>query len=259
LFDEFKDITAAADDILGYSIEDLCHNDPQGRLRDTRYAQPAIFLVNAMLAAKHIAANPGRYRYFAGHSLGEFNALVAAGSIDLYAALGLVQERAILMSQIKNGGMAAVVGLPWRLVDRALRDAGLAQVYIASRNSDQQTTIAGDRAQLAVANRILTSAGAVRVSALNVSGPFHTPMMAPAKRALAEVLRRHTFKAGDATVISSVTGEPFDYTLAGDLLSRQLAEPVEWVRTVRTLRAAGVTRFDEINGRTLTSLVEGIR
>lgn len=132
-------------------------------------------------------------------------------------------------------------------------------MYIANRNADVQTTIAGDGAELAVAAKAIAALPGARVVPLNVSGPFHTPLMAPVQEAFAEVLRGAAFTPGSIPVVSSVTGEPFDPDDAVGLLSRQVAAPVEWVRTVHTLRAAGVTRFDEANGRTMVALTEGIR
>lgn len=259
LFEEFADLTARADEMLGYSVEELCGDDPDGRLRDTRYAQPALYFVNALLGQRRLAAHPRRYGYFAGHSLGEFNALVAGGILDLWAGLELVRERAELMARVTDGAMVAVTGLPCARVEVALRAAGLNQVHVASRNSDQQVTVAGDRAQLRMAVKAIRTAGAAQVTPVAVSGPFHTPLMAPAGRAFARTLRRFHFSAGHTPVVSSVTGEPFAHERAAELLSRQIVGPVEWVRAVRTLRAAGVGHFEEVNGATLTGLIEKIK
>lgn len=257
LFAQFKDTTEAADEILGYSIEELCLNDAR-RLRDTRYAQPAIFFVNALQWQRRTNEQPGRYSYYAGHSLGEYNALVAGGYLELYDALALVAKRGEVMAQITGGGMAAVIGAPWQMIQRALDEAGLTEVFIANRNADTQSTIAGSRAQLSLATRELTKVGGVRVVPINVSGPFHTPLMEPASALLAQVLRNHSFKPGHTPVVSSVTGTVFDHERATELLSRQVAGPVEWTAAVRTLRSSGVTNFDEVNGTTLLSLIERI-
>ncbi|ONI84579.1 hypothetical protein ALI22I_28940 [Saccharothrix sp. ALI-22-I] len=256
LFARHPDATALADEILGYSIEELCVRDPERRLRDTRYAQPAVFFVNALLGRDRLAEHPGRYAYFAGHSLGEYNALVAGGVLDLAAGLRLVKRRAELMSTISGGGMSAVQGVPAAFVRRALVETGLSKVFLANLNADTQTTIAGDRAEVAVAGKAIGALPGARVVPINVSGPFHTPLMEPAEAAFREVLEGFEFAPATTPVVSSVTGEPFT---GPDLLARQLSAPVEWVRAVQTLRAAGVTEFDEVNGRTLTSLVNKIR
>ncbi|MBM7076291.1 ACP S-malonyltransferase [Micromonospora humida] len=258
LFGLFPEATARADEILGWSIEELCTRDPHRRLRDTRYAQPAVFFVNALLAQQVIAERPGHYRYFAGHSLGEYNALVAAGVLDLDVALRLVDRRAELMSQVTGGGMSAVQGLPVSFVRRALTETGLPRVFVANLNADTQSTIAGDRAELAVAAKAIGALPGARVVPLNVSGPFHTPLMAAAEQRFRAVLDGCEFAAGHTPVVSGVTGDVFDTGRAAELLARQLSTPVEWVRAVTTLRAAGVTGFDEVNGKTLSAFLTRI-
>ncbi|GIF12568.1 ACP S-malonyltransferase [Actinoplanes teichomyceticus] len=257
LFDDAKDLVEEADELLGYSIVELCLQDPDGRLADTRYAQPAIYFVNALAARERTAATT--YDWFAGHSLGEYNALHAAGVFDLMTGLRLVAARGELMAGVTGGAMAAVTGLPGRLVEGTLRAAGLRQVYVANRNSDRQTVIAGDRLELRRAIQAVREAGAAKVTPLPVSGPFHTPLMAPAAREFTRTLSGFAFAAGHTPVMSSVTADVFDPAEAAGLLSRQIAEPVEWVRTVRALRAAGVTDIDEVNGTTLTTLMGRIR
>ncbi|WP_165942485.1 ACP S-malonyltransferase [Micromonospora sp. KC721] len=258
LFSEFPDSTALADEILGYSIEELCTRDPDRKLRDTRYAQPAVFVVNALAGRRQIAGQPDGYRFFAGHSLGEYNALVAAGVLGFEAALRLVKRRGELMADITGGGMSAVQGVPAAFVQRALRETGLTNVHVANFNADTQTTIAGDRVEVAVAAKAIGTLPGARVVPLNVSGPFHTPLMTPVESALRALLESSEFAPGDGTVVSSVTGEVFPPDEGTDLLARQVSRPVEWVRAVATLRASGVTHFDEVNGSTLSALVSRI-
>ncbi|MEV8377115.1 ACP S-malonyltransferase [Kribbella sp. NPDC056861] len=258
LFGAFPAETALADEILGYSIEELCLRDPDRRLRDTRYVQPAVFFVNALLGVQRIAEEPGGYQYFAGHSLGEYNALVAAEVLDLAAGLRLVKRRAEVMSAITGGGMSAVQGLPVSFVRRALTETGLSKVFVANLNADVQTTIAGDRAEIAVAGKAISALAGARVIPINVSGPFHTPLMEPAAKEFREVLAEVEFGPAKTPVVSGVTGELFDPAEGADLLARQLSAPVEWVKAVTTLRAQGVTEFDEVNGQTLSSLLTRI-
>ncbi|MGP4110405.1 ACP S-malonyltransferase [Streptomyces sp. 4N509B] len=256
LFARYPRETAAASEVLGYPVERLCRDDPDDRLSDTRYAQPAVFLVNALSWLRR-ERDGRRPDYVAGHSLGEFNALVAAGVVDLMDGLALVRRRAELMAEVTDGAMVAVVGLDSSRVEATLRGAGLSLVHVANRNSDRQVTVAGERRQLGLAVRALRGPGA-RVLPVPVSGPFHTPLMASAGRAFARVLREYTFRAGHTPVMSSVTGAPFVPEQAVELLSRQISHPVEWVRTVRALRAAGVDHFDEVNGTTLTAFIARI-
>ncbi|KXK61590.1 hypothetical protein AWW66_12660 [Micromonospora rosaria] len=259
LFGRFPETTALADEILGYSIEELCTRDPDRKLRDTRYAQPAVFVVNALLGRQRIEEQPEEYPFFAGHSLGEYNALVAAGVLDFGTALRVVRRRGELMASITGGGMSAVQGVPAAFVQRALRETGLARVHLANVNADTQTTIAGDRVEVAVAAKAINALPGARVVPINVSGPFHTPLMAPVVPELRAVLDTCAFAAGAGTVVSSVTGEALEPAEGPELLARQVCAPVQWVRAVATLRAAGVTDFDEVNGSTLSALVARIQ
>jgi malonyl CoA-acyl carrier protein transacylase len=256
LFARFADLTATADEVLGYSIEESCIVGR--RLADTRYTQPAIFVVNALAAHRHIADSPEPYEFFAGHSLGEYNALVAAGVLDFRSALELVRIRGQLMSRIRVGGMAVVQGLDAEAIEQTLRRAGCTGVFLANHNSDRQMVVAGHPAELAVATTALKRAGAAQVAPLAVSGPFHTPLMTPAVEPFRNTLSRYEFHNGKAAVISSVTGKPFQCEFAADLLSEQISTPVVWTEVVRTLRAAGVTQFDEVNGTILSGLMRDI-
>jgi malonyl CoA-acyl carrier protein transacylase len=254
LFGAYPDLMSQADAVLGWSVAEVCAEPSGARLSETRYAQPAIYLVNALLALR----DGPQFDYVAGHSLGEYNALVAGGVLELMTGLVLVKERAEAMARVTGGGMAAVIGLPATRVETTLRAGGLSLVHVAGRNADRQVTIAGEVKQLRVAAKALRTAGAAQVVPISVSGPFHTPLMAPAVRAFEQVLRRQRFCAPHTPVVSSVTGEVFDHERAPQLLSRQMARPVEWVRVVQRLRRAGVRDFVEINGRTLTGFISRI-
>jgi malonyl CoA-acyl carrier protein transacylase len=259
LFRRYPEITAAAEAILGWSPRELSERGDAAQLTDTRYAQPAVFLVNALRALAHAEDDPREYAVFAGHSLGEFNALVAAGVLDLLSGLRLVRERALAMAQVRDGGMVAVLGLPADEVERVIRRSNLSQVFLANRNSDRQVTLGGQTAQLGLVSRLLRSAGASNVLPLRVSGPFHTPLMAPARARFARALREVRFGPGHTLVVSSVTGTDFDPASAAELLTRQLVSPVEWVAVVHRLRRLGVTRVDELAGTTLTAMMGAVR
>jgi malonyl CoA-acyl carrier protein transacylase len=169
-----------------------------------------------------------------------------------------VKRRAEVMSAITGGGMSAVQGLPVSFVRRALTETGLSKVFVANLNADVQTTIAGDRAEIAVAGKAISAIPGARVIPINVSGPFHTPLMEPAEQEFREVLATVEFRAAATAVVSGVTGGLFDPAEGAELLARQLSSPVEWVRAVTTLRTNGVTEFDEVNGQTLSSLLTRI-
>ncbi|MDW5322300.1 ACP S-malonyltransferase [Plantactinospora sp. KLBMP9567] len=260
LFRRYPEIVAAAEDVLGWSPREMSERGDVAQLTDTRYAQPTIFLVNALRALAHAEDDdPREYAVFAGHSLGEFNALVAAGILDLMSGLRLVRERALAMAEVRDGGMVAVLGLPADEVERVIRRSNLNQVFLANRNSDRHVTLGGQSAQLGLVSRLLRSAGASNVLPLRVSGPFHTPLMAPARVRFARALREASFGPGHTLVVSSVTGADFDPTFAAELLTRQLVSPVEWVAVVHRLRRLGVTQVDELEGSTLTAMIGAVR
>ncbi|MEO0443728.1 MAG: ACP S-malonyltransferase, partial [Pseudomonadota bacterium] len=143
LFNAFPQLVNQADEILGYSIADLCLRDPEGKLGQTEFSQPALFVVNALMFNKEKGSGvlPD---YLAGHSLGEYNTLYAAGCFDFQTGLRLVKRRGELMGQAKNGGMAAVIGLPEEKVVGLLNDSGCRNLDIANVNSSKQVVVSGD-------------------------------------------------------------------------------------------------------------------
>ena len=254
LFADFAELCARASELLGYDIVELCVADPHRRLQSTEYAQPAIFFVSAL---EHLRRG-GDIDCYAGHSLGELNALVAAECLDLLAALELVAQRGRAMAAVDDGGMLAVRGLTRDALDDLIVANGLAAVYVANHNSDVQVAVAGERQLLRQLARLAVAAGAAKVTPLNVSGPFHTPLMTPARLAFERTLAGVEFRPGRTPVVSSASGELFDTDRAAEILAAQISTPVEWVATVRTLRRLGVTAFDEVNGQTLTKLGQEI-
>ncbi len=161
LFDSVPEFAAAErqiDEILGYSVRELCLQDPDGRLSDTRYTQPCLFVVNALHGFKALAER-GRPAFLAGHSLGEYNALLAAGAFDLVTGVRLVQKRAELMGQAKNGAMAAVIGLDPGKIARVLEENGLDGVDVANYNSPVQTVISGPAPDIQRAKPLFEQAG----------------------------------------------------------------------------------------------------
>jgi trans-AT polyketide synthase/acyltransferase/oxidoreductase domain-containing protein len=258
LFDAYPRETAQADAILGYSIRTLCLDDPGQQLRQTDFTQPALFFVNALsyLATRRtpVAA--------AGHSLGEYNALFAAGVFDLETGLRLVQRRGQLMAQARNGSMAAVIDLPAFRITEVLAQNGLGGIDIANHNSPTQTVIAGLTADIERAAEPFTKAGA-RYVVLNVSAAFHSRQMAAAAAEFAQFLGQFAFQAPRFPVIANVTAQPYPHTAAGirELLAAQIASPVRWQDSVLYL-AANVpdAEFEEVGpGRVLTRLIQDIR
>lgn len=261
VFDAFPDHCALADDILGYSVRDLCLRDDGDRLRLTRYAQPALFTVHALtyLAQR---AERGEPDVVAGHSLGELNALMAAGVLDFATGLRLVAERGRLMGEADGGAMAAVVGAGLTEVERLLADAGREDVEIANDNAPTQVVISGSPEGVSAVTRLLTTAlPAVRCVPLPVSAAFHSRDMAPAARRFADTLAGVELAPPRLPVIANVTARPYPRNApVADLLGRQIRSRVRWSETMNHLLDTGVDEVWEIGrGRTLTGFWQEAR
>ncbi|WP_430480372.1 ACP S-malonyltransferase [Streptomyces sp. P11-1] len=261
LFGRFPDLRRRADRVLGYPIEELCLENPERRLSDTAYAQPAIYVVNALhWSAAQEDLPPADF--FAGHSLGEYSALFAAGAFDFETGLTLVRRRAELMSQVSGGAMAAVVGLSEQIVQETLEQHGATGVVIANYNAPEQFVLSGSREELARIKPVFEQVEGVRgFVPVRVSGPFHAPAMAPAADRFRSLLASVEVGELRTPVISNVTGRPFgpDAQEVRDLLADQIAQPVRWTDSIRYLRDAGVSVFTELGeSKVLTSLIDRI-
>jgi trans-AT polyketide synthase/acyltransferase/oxidoreductase domain-containing protein len=261
LFDRYADWTAAADEVLGYSIRELCLDDSEGRLGLTAFTQPALFVVNAMSYRARQDEGKPVPDYAAGHSLGEYNALLAAGVFDFASGMRMVHRRGQLMAEVGGGGMMAVLGLDPEAIARVLSDseAGRA-VDVANFNSFDQTVIAGPKPALEAVKAPLEQAGAVKVILLNVSAPFHSRYMRDVEREFTGFLESFAFAPPAIPVISNVTGEPYDRSALRETLARQIGHSVRWLDSVRYLLRQGVTEFEEVGpGSVLKKLVAQIR
>ncbi|WP_030263258.1 ACP S-malonyltransferase [Streptomyces violens] len=260
-FDRFPELTEAADAVLGYSVRRLCTEDPDGLLGRTEYTQPAVYTVNA-LGHRVLREEHGVPDVAIGHSLGEYNALEAAGVFDFAEGLRLVAARARAMSAVTGGGMAAVVGLDDAVLRLVLRRAGLASIEAANFNTADQTVIAGPAADLEPAADVARAAGARMVRRLDVSGPFHTSHMAPAADAFAPVLKAAALAAPTLPVLSNRHAAPYGDDGAGiaEVLLEQIAHPVLWRQTLERLLAEGRTAFREAgDGSVLTRMLRAVR
>ncbi len=251
-----------ADAILGCSISDVAWNGPEERLNDTRWTQPALLTASiAALAALRERADPAA-AFVAGHSVGEYAALVAADVLSFADALRLVARRGELMAaETAGGGMSAVIGMERETVRRTVEAvASPADVVVANDNAPGQVVISGTADALARAGDALRAAGARRVLPLNVSGPFHSPHMAPVVDALATAFEAATWNEAQVPVVSNVTAEPeTDPERLRNLLAEQVRSPVEWVASVRRMAADGVDTFIECGpGSALTGMVRRI-
>ena len=254
------DMFEKANEILGFRITDLMFSGTDEDLRQTRVTQPAIFL-HSVILAKTLGAdfNPDMV---AGHSLGEFSALVAAGALNFEDGLRLVSARAMAMqkaSEMKESTMAAVLGLPDETVENICNSiAGV--VVCANYNSPGQIVISGEVEAIKAASERLSEAGARRVLPLKVGGAFHSPCMEPARAELAEAIAATDFHRPICPVYQNVDALP--HTDPAEIranLIAQLTAPVRWTQTVRNMVADGATEFVELGpGKVLQGLVKKI-
>jgi trans-AT polyketide synthase/acyltransferase/oxidoreductase domain-containing protein len=254
VLDRYPALCRQADEILGYAVRDVCLDGAPPGLRDTRAVQPVLFVVNALAYLAYREDHP-EPDYLAGHSLGEYDALFAAGCFDFATGVRLVQRRGELMAEAAGGGMLAVLGLdPDGLAD-LLRGAGLDGIDLANRNSGRQVVLSGPDADLRLAREAIEGAGSARCVPLRVSAPFHSRYMAPAAASFGEFLRGFTFAPPRIPVIANTTGRPYPADGVADLLRRQIDSPVRWWESLTYLRARGVDRAVELGpGQILTDL-----
>lgn len=261
LFDRFADWTLAADRVLGYSIRELCVDDPRKELGLTAFTQPALFVVNAMTWRARQADGMPPPAFVAGHSLGEYNALLAAGVFDFETGLTMVQQRGALMGRVSGGGMAAVIGLSPDRIQEVLAgsDAGR-RLDVANFNSLEQTVIAGPQEDLATVRSDFEAAGVKIFTPLNVSAPFHSRYMREPMLEFGVFLERFTFAPPSIPVISNVTARPYPADAVRETLSRQIGHAVKWLDSMLFLLEQGATEFEEIGpGNVLSKLATRIR
>lgn len=281
-----------ADRALGFALSRLCFEGPEETLRETVNTQPAIVATSlALLAALQESAGAGlpdsgepsllapfQPTYVAGHSVGEFAAVAAAGALGIEDTLRLVRERGRLMNAeglACPSAMAAVLGMDAATLESLCAEAteqslatlgahethpGAGRVVVANDNAPGQIVISGARPALERAMELARTRGAKRVVPLVVSGAFHSPVMAPAARGLAQAVDAAPIHDARVPVIANISATPV--VVAGDLraeLARQIAAPVQWTQSVEYLAAQGVTTFVEIGvGQVLSGLIKRI-
>lgn len=238
-----------ADDILGFALSRLMWEGPEEKLTETRNAQPAL-LLHSVAAHRVILDRIDRVSFVAGHSLGEFSAHVAAGSLAFADALRAVRVRGELMSRAgeeRAGTMAAILGLDDEQVEQVCGQVEEGICVPANYNSPGQVVISGDEPGIRSGMEQAKEAGAKRALQLNVSGAFHSPLMAAAEEGLRSFLEEISFRDPRVPVVSNVTAEPvITADTARDLLVQQLTAPVRWSRSIRYMADQGVDRFLEL-------------
>ncbi|MDP8904573.1 MAG: ACP S-malonyltransferase [Chloroflexota bacterium] len=258
------DVFRTADDALGESISQLCFSGPADGLDQTVNAQPAILATSIayLRALREASGETEAPVFFAGHSMGQYSAMVAAGVLNLGDAIRLVRERGRQMQQsAADGAMAAVIGLPDERVAELVSFAQASGTFtIANRNSPGQIVVSGDRRAVERAAEVARELGAKRALLLPVSVAAHSPLMSRAADGMRGIVATVTFNDPAAPLLANADGRPL--TTAAECraeLVEHLTRGVDWVTAVERMRAAGVTRFVEVGpGRVLTGLIKRI-
>lgn len=267
LFDNFaaaREVFQEADDAIGFSLSKMCFEGDESDLQLTANTQPAILTVSTALYRVGRAEGLPAPAFAAGHSLGEYSALVAAGVIDFAAAVRTVRNRGTYMQDavpVGVGGMAAIMGLELEGVEALCAEAADGQICSpANINSPSQIVIAGNSEAIDRACELAKGKGAKRAIKLNVSAPFHCELMKPAEERLKVDLSALEYAEFAFPVVQNVDAEPNNapQTVCGKL-ERQVSQSVKWLHTIKRLSQEGIERFVEIGpGKVLTGLVRQI-
>ncbi len=260
-YDVCKAVFDEADEALGLKISEICFGEDP-RLNETEFTQPAILTMST--AVERLVKQQGiKVDFAAGLSLGEYSALVCAGVLDFAEAVKLVRKRGRFMTDAVPSGvgaMSAVINLDAEKIQEVLNSVDPERVFIANYNCPGQIAIAGYAEEVAKAEPLLSEAGARKVVRLNVSGPFHTPLLKPASDKLKVELEGINIGDFDVPVVSNLTAKT--YPSKDDViptLVKQVMSPVKWEQSVRELMDEGVDTFLEMGpGKTLTGFVKKV-
>ena len=253
-----------ANEALNFSISELCFQGSVEDLQLTENTQPAILAVSAAVLGTMESEGFPKPDFVAGHSLGEYSGLLAAGSLSLRDSIRTVRSRGRYMQEavpVGTGAMAAVIGVPLKEIEAACRDASEGQICApANINSGTQVVIAGNTEAVDRAGELLKSRGAKRVLKLNVSAPFHCALMTPAQERLAVDLEGTAFDDLQVPLVTNVDAAIVGKAAeARDALVRQVSSPVRWLESVELLIKQGVDTFVEVGpGKVLTGLMRQI-
>ena len=256
---EAREVYDMASELIGIDLKKLCFEENE-HLDQTEFTQIAL-LTTALAMEQAVRACGLAPEVTAGLSLGEYNAIVSAGGMEIADAMKVVRRRGILMQEAcpaGEGAMAAVLGMEAAKIEEIL--SGISGAYIANYNCPGQIVITGYENAVSEASEQLKAAGAKRVLPLNVSGPFHSPMMEPASQGLTEAREGVCFMELQIPYVTNVTGQYVrDIALTRGLLIQQVASSVRWQQSVEAMIADGVDTFVEIGpGRTLTGFLRKI-
>lgn len=258
--EQSRKIIQLADEILGFEISKIMFEGTAEELKETKVTQPAVFIHS--IAAYLSLDNPEPIAT-AGHSLGEFSALVAAGALDFESALRLVAQRALAMQkacEIQESTMAAILGLDDAIIEEICATITNEIVVPANYNSPGQLVISGTISGIDLACEKLLEAGAKRALKLPVGGAFHSPLMAPAKEELKKAIEATNFKTPNCPIYQNVDALPYsDPEKIKENLINQLVSPVKWTQTVENMAKDGIESFVECGpGRVLQGLIKKV-
>ena len=257
LFADFFDLVYLANDILGYDIREICINNADNKIHQTKYTQPILFVVNALSYFKFLEEreNPD---IVLGHSLGEFNAILAAGIFDFEMGLKIVKKRGELMAEVRDGGMAAVIGLPIEDVSQILQE-NYPELDIANINARNQIVISGPKQLIEKAGETFEEEYA-SYKILAVSGAFHSRYMKPVQEKFRNFLQQFNFAEPKLEVISNVAARPYTQNKTIDLLVAQIASPVLWKDSIEYLLPQYEIDCVQLGpGKILTNLYDKIK
>ena len=259
LFNKFPKVVTEANDILGYCVKDLCLNNPNQMLNQTKFTQPALFVVNYLSFLNKISQGE-EADIFVGHSLGELNALLAAEVFPFDIGLKLVQKRGDLMSKAQGGAMAAILGMESNKIEKTINENSLFDIDIANFNAPIQTVISGKSKAIEQAKSIFINSGAKRYIILPVSGAFHSRFMKSISEDFKNFASQFSFSNPCKKVIANVNALPYSKNIV-DTLTKQIYSPVLWIDTIKNIIAdyGRDTKFDELGpGTVLTGLIKKV-
>ncbi len=260
LFSRYPQLVREADDILGYSLRRLCVEDPDRVLSQTQFTQPALYVVNILTYLDRMANGGAQPAWLAGHSLGEYCALQAAGAFDFGTGLRLVKKRGELMSKAPKGAMAAVLEIDQYQVNDILARLPYRNIDLANINSQKQVILSGIYEEVFAPDveAAFIQAGA-KFLPLNVSAAFHSRCMIGVQREFANYLQSFDFGHLRLPVVANYTARPYPATGYLDYLTEQISNPVRWYESISWLHAQGCRQFIEIGpGDVLTKLTQRI-
>jgi len=258
----YDGIFGTAEEILGFDLKKIMFEGTAEELAETSVSQPAIFTMSLM-CAKKFTDEGGEFSAVAGHSLGEYAALVLSGAVDMRTGYTLIKHRAACMDKAakKNGGkMSAVLGLPAETIEQVCAEVNASGDYVVpvNYNTKVQTVIAGSEAGVVKASELLKVKGAKRIAPLAVAAAFHSEYMKEAGLEFAELIKDIPVKTPEKAFYSNVTGGRLtDFSGIHDIMSRHIFSPVKFTSELSAMQADGIDRFVECGpGKTLTGMVK---